>query len=998
MRTPSQPFLSWPALLYALGIFVSLFSFGATVKENDFKKCEQSGFCKRNRHYADKAIAQGSSWQAPYKILSTQASFKDGLFHAIILKTIDDQGNTVELPLTVAFHKSGTARVTVDEKQRQEKNIELRHNSQARKERYNEAGKWAVVGGTTIDAEAKIFYEGEAGIKIQYGPNSTFEADINFDPYSIEFKRDGAAHLKLNDRGLMNLEHWRPKVDKPPAQEENKDGDEKADSTDSAEKADSTDSAEKAEESAVEPVGEDESTWWDETFGGNTDSKPRGPESVALDITFFGYDHVYGIPEHAGPLSLKETRGGDGAYTEPYRLYNSDVFEYVLDSPMTLYGAIPLMQAQKKDSTVAVFWLNAAETWIDITKAKESRNPLALGKGAKTNTQTHWISEAGVMDLFVFLGPTPQDVTRAYGELTGTTAMPQEFAIGYHQCRWNYVSDDDVKEVDRKMDRYQVPYDVIWLDIEYTDEKKYFTWDNDMFKDPISMGQQLDSHGRQLVVIIDPHIKNTGSYSVVDELKSNGLAVKNKEGKDFEGWCWPGSSVWVDCFNPSAVKWWKSLFKYNKFKGTMENTWLWNDMNEPSVFNGPEVTMPKDNLHHGSWEHRDVHNINGMTFHNATYEALKSRKNGELRRPFVLTRSFYAGSQRVGAMWTGDNQASWEHLGASVPMILNQGVSGFPFAGADVGGFFGNPEAELQSRWYQAGAFYPFFRGHAHIDSRRREPYLLVEPYRNIVISALRLRYSLMPSWYTAFHQAHQDGSPIIRPMYWTHPGNEGGFGIDNQFFVGSTGILVKPVVEQGKTTEDLYIPDDEFYYDYFTYQKLSTSRGKTLTVDAPIESIPILMRGGHIFPRRDVPRRSVQLMKFDDYTLVVVVGKDGTAEGQLYADDGDSFDYQKGEFIHRAFKLEGSKLSSLDADGRDTKSIKEGDWLKKMHNVAVDKIIVVGAPTSWAHKKEVRLESGGKQSAIKLEYFKSDANQGAFAVVGRVGVRIGADWTIDFA
>ncbi|TGJ79525.1 hypothetical protein E0Z10_g9236 [Xylaria hypoxylon] len=938
-------------------------------------------FCRRD--YADKAVTQGSSWQAPYKILPTEASFKDGLFHATILKAIDDKGTTVELPLTVSFHKSGTARVTVDEKQRQEKNIELRHNSQARKERYNEAEKWAIVGGTTVDVDAKISHSGEASIKIQYGPNSAFEADIKYDPYSIEFKRDGSAQLKLNDRGLMNLEHWRPKVEKPPA-EEKKEGEENME--------------EKEEESAAEPVGEDESTWWDEAFGGNTDSKPRGPESVALDITFFGYDHVYGIPEHAGPLSLKETRGGDGAYTEPYRLYNSDVFEYILDSPMTLYGAIPLMQAHRKDSTVAVFWLNAAETWIDITKAKESKNPLALGKGPKTNTQTHWISESGVMDLFVFLGPTPGDVNKAFGELTGTTAMPQEFAIGYHQCRWNYVSDDDVREVDRKMDRHQIPYDVIWLDIEYTEEKKYFTWDKDMFKDPLSMGQHLDAHGRKLVVIIDPHIKNSGGYPVIDELKANGLAVKNKEGKDFDGWCWPGSSMWVDCFNPSAIKWWKSLFKYDKFKGTMENTWLWNDMNEPSVFNGPEVTMPKDNLHYGSWEHRDVHNINGMTFHNATYEALLSRKKGELRRPFVLTRSFYAGSQRVGAMWTGDNQASWEHLGAAIPMILNQGVSGFPFAGADVGGFFGNPEAELQSRWYQAGAFYPFFRGHAHIDARRREPYLLTEPYRTIVTSALRLRYSLMPSWYTAFHQAHRDGSPIIRPMYWTHPSSEDGFGIDNQFFVGSTGILVKPVIEKGKTTEDVYIPDGEAYYNYFTYQQLPTAKGKTLTIDAPIESIPILMRGGHIFPRRDIPRRSVQLMKFDDYTLVVAVSKDGTAEGQLYVDDGDSFDYQKGEYIHRTFKLAGSKLTSTDADGRDTKSIKKGNWLKNMQDVAVDRIIIVGAPSSWANKKEIQLETEGRQSTVKLEYFKGDENRGAFAVVGRVGARIGADWTIEFA
>ncbi|OTB18840.1 glycoside hydrolase family 31 protein [Daldinia sp. EC12] len=971
----------WTIFLCLLTVLCSLFTPAVSVKENDFKKCHQSGFCKRNRAYADNAAALGSSWQTPYKISPELASFKDGQFQATVLKTIDEQGNTVQLPLTVSFLKSGTARVSVDEKKRQEKDIELRHNSKARKERYNEAEKWAIVGGLDIDTDAKVSHESKTDIKIQYGPNSAFEAHITYEPYSIEFKRDGATQIKLNDRGLMNLEHWRPRIEKPTP--EKKEGEESQE--------------EKKEETPEVSPLEDESTWWDEAFGGNTDSKPRGPESVALDITFFGYEHVYGIPEHAGPLSLKETRGGEGNYAEPYRLYNSDVFEYILDSPMTLYGAIPFMQAQRKDSTVGVFWLNAAETWIDITKAKESKNPLALGASAKTNTQTHWISENGLMDVFIFLGPTPRDITKSYAELTGTTALPQEFSLGYHQCRWNYVSDDDVKEVDRKMDRYHIPYDVIWLDIEYTDDKKYFTWDKDMFKDPISMGKHLDNHGRKLVTIIDPHIKNAGGYHVSEELKSKGLAVKNKDGNDFDGWCWPGSSHWIDAFNPAAIKWWTSLFKYDAFKGTMENTFIWNDMNEPSVFNGPEVTMPKDNLHYGDWEHRDVHNINGMTFHNATYEALLSRKKGELRRPFILTRSFYAGSQRLGAMWTGDNQASWEHLAASIPMVLAQGISGFPFAGADVGGFFGNPELELQSRWFQAGAFYPFFRGHAHIDARRREPFLLAEPYRSIITSALRLRYSLLPSWYTAFYHANRDGSPIIRPLYWTHPSEEGGFGIDDQFFVGSTGLLVKPIVEKEKTSTDIYIPDGEVYYDYFNYKKLPTSKGRRLTVDAPLEAIPILIQGGHILPRRDTPRRSSQLMKFDDYTLVVAVGNNGEAEGELYVDDGDSFDYEKDQYIHRTFKLEGSTLTSTDAEGRDTKKIKEGDWLKKMRNVAVDKIIVVGAPSSWANKKEAVVESEGNKVSVPLTYHKADSNRGAFAVIGRVGAKIGADWSVSF-
>ncbi|KAH9909645.1 glycoside hydrolase family 31 protein [Xylariomycetidae sp. FL2044] len=968
----------WTAFWCVLAVLCLLSTPAVAVKENDFKKCHQSGFCKRNRAYADNAAAQASSWQAPYKIPSELASFKDGQLQATILKTIDDQGTTVRLPLTVSFLKSGTARITLDEEKRKEKSIELRHDSIANKQRYNEAEDWVIVGGLTVDTDAKVSQESKTGIKVQYGPNLAFEADITYEPYSIEFKRDGVTQIKLNDRGLINMEHWRPKIEKPaPEKKEGEEGE-----------------GEKEEETVDVAPSEDESTWWEETFGGNTDSKPRGPESVALDITFVGYDHVYGIPEHTGPLSLKETRGGDGNFNEPYRLHNSDVFEYILDSPMTLYGAIPFMQAQRKDSTVGVFWLNAAETWIDITKAKESK---ALGLSSKTNTQTHWISETGLMDVFVFLGPTPRDVSKSYAELTGTTALPQEFSIGYHQCRWNYVSDDDVKEVDRKMDRYKIPYDVIWLDIEWTHEKKYFEWDYDMFKDPIAMGQHLDEHGRKLVVIIDPHIKNTANYYVSDEMKSKGLTVKNKDGNEFDGWCWPGSSRWLDAFNPAAIKWWSSLFNYDKFKGTMENTFIWNDMNEPSVFNGPEVTMPKDNIHHGNWEHRDIHNINGMTFHNATYEALLTRKKGELRRPFILTRSFFAGSQRLGAMWTGDNQASWDHLAASIPMTLAQGIAGYPFAGADVAGFFGNPELDLQSRWYQAGAFYPFFRGHAHIDARRREPFMLAEPYRSIVTNALRLRYSLLPAWYTAFYHANQEGSPIIRPMYWTHPSEEGGFSIDDQFFLDTTGLLVKPVVEKDKFSADIYIPDDEIYYDYFTYKKLSTTKGKHLTVPAPIESIPILMRGGHIFPRRDTPRRSSQLMRFDDYTLIVSVAKDGKAEGELYVDDGDSFEYEKGQYVHRVFKLDGSVLTSADAEGREAKSVKPGDWLKRMRDVAVDKVIIVGAPASWAKRKSVVLESEGKTRDIPLQYHPADGDKGAFAILGRVGASVAGDWRVMF-
>jgi alpha 1,3-glucosidase len=671
---------------------------------------------------------------------------------------------------------------------------------------------------------------------------------------------------------------------------------------------------------------------------------------------------------------------------------------------MTLYGAIPFMQAHRKGSTVGVFWLNAAETWIDVVKSKSTANPLALGVKGHTDTQTHWISESGLLDVFVFLGPTPQDLTRQYGELTGFTAMPQSFAIAYHQCRWNYVTDEDVKDVDRKFDKHKIPYDVIWLDIEYTQEKKYFTWDPMTFVNPDKMGKQLDKSDRKLVVIIDPHIKNTNDYPVIDELKKKDLAVKNKDGNQYEGWCWPGSSMWIDCFNPAAITWWKGLFKYDSFKGTLPNTFIWNDMNEPSVFNGPETTMPKDNIHFGGWEHRDVHNINGMTFHNATYQAIAERKKGELRRPFVLTRAFYSGSQRSAAMWTGDNLAEWSHLEASLPMILNQGISGFPFSGADVGGFFGNPSKELLTRWYQAGIYYPFFRGHAHIDTRRREPYVPGAPYTEIITQALRLRYQLLPVWYTAFREAHTTGAPIVRPNFYVHPEDERGFAVDDQLYIGSTGLLAKPVTKEGATSVDVYIADDQPYYDYFDYTRYQGAG--THNVPAPLDKIPLLMQGGHIIPRRDRPRRSSGLMKFDPFTLVVVLDKDNAAKGELYLDDGETFDYEAGAYIHRRFAFDGKRsiLTSTNAVPVGAKPTAKLDaYLKSMNNVRVEKVIIVGAPKAWKGKTEaIVMEEGAKESArrktVAMEFHAGSGKHANWAVVRDPKVGIGRGWKIDFS
>ncbi|KAK0945055.1 glucosidase II [Friedmanniomyces endolithicus] len=983
----------WTAFFLLCLALCSLLTPAVTVKHDNFKTCDQSGFCKRNRAYADTALST-SSWSSPYTLEASSVRFDKGLLTGVVTKKVGDE--IIRLPLTVSFYESGTARVTVDEEKRRKGEIELRHNSKARKERYNEAEQWAIVGGTVLSKGAATTQGAEKGTtRVAFGPASAFQAVIKHSPFGVDFKRNGETQIKLNGEGLLNVEHWRPKIDKPVP--EKKEGEE--------EKKDGEDVTE-AETNAV--TVDDEGTWWEESFGGNTDSKPRGPEAVALDISFPGYQHVYGLAEHTGPLSLKETRGGDGKYTEPYRMYNSDVFEYEMDSPMTLYGSIPFMQAQKKNSTVGVLWLNAAETWVDITRSSSSANPLSFGIGGTTTTNTHWISESGLLDVFVMLGPKPQDVIGAYSELTGYTQLPQQFAIAYHQCRWNYVTDEDVKDVDRKFDKNKIPYDVIWLDIEYTEGKKYFTWDPMTFADPLGMQKQLDEHERKLVAIIDPHIKNEGNYYVVDELKSKDLAVHNKDDNIYEGWCWPGSSYWIDCFNPAARTWWQSLFRYDRFAGSATNTFIWNDMNEPSVFNGPETTMPKDNLHHARWEHRDLHNLNGLTLINATYTALLARSPAEAShpiRPFVLTRSFFAGSQRLGAVWTGDNQAAWPHLEASIPMLLSMGISGFPFAGADVGGFFGNPSKELLTRWYQAGAFYPFFRGHAHIDTRRREPYLAGEPYTGIITQALRLRYALLPAWYTAFHEAHVRGEPIVRPIWYVHPEDEKGFGLDDQFYVGGTGLLAKPVVREGQMeSQEVYLADGERYFGYFDFEGYEGPG--MVKVSAGLEEIPLLMRGGHVIPRRDRPRRSSGLMRWDPFTLVVVLGKAGDAEGTLYLDDGESFDYEEGAFIHRKFSYSAATSVFISEDLAATGTgggKKAKEYLKGMEKVRVERVIVVNAPLAWKGREEVEVseEGAGKSGAARkvgMEWFAGEGGKAAWAVVRDPGVAIGRGWRVAFA
>ncbi|CAG8722574.1 13794_t:CDS:1, partial [Acaulospora colombiana] len=574
----------------------------------DFKTCADSSFCRRARGYADNVLAN-PSFVSPYLLVKETIVIKDGILSGDII----NKENKILFTFEVSFLEIGTARIRINEKH-------------PLKPRYDNVKNFALVKEPSTTLEYTEHPSQDGLTSISFGKDRKQKIVVYHSPFRVEFLVDDVPTILLNDRGFFNFEHMRKKESSPALVDQN-------------------DQASKVDGDTEEKEGKEEGLW-EETFNGRTDTKPNGPESIGLDISFPGFAHVYGIPEHASTFSLKETRGGDGAYKEPYRLYNLDVFEYDLDNPMALYGSIPFMMAHRRGATAAVLWLNAAETWIDITKNKEDKHGLSkflnFGKSAPTSTHTHWFSESGIVDVFVFLGPSSSDIFHQYGLLTGFTALPQYFAISYHQCRWNYLDQNDVIEVDEGFDKHEIPYDVIWLDIEHTDGKRYMTWDNVKFPDPVGMQNSIGQKGRKMVTIVDPHLKRDDNYYVYKEASDLDLFTKEPDGRVYDGWCWPGSSSWPDFTNPSTREWWSKKIAFDQYKGSTGFLFVWNDMNEPSVFNGPEITMPKDIIHHGGWEHRDLHNIYGLLFHASTAVGLSNRKIPS-SRPFVLSRAFFAG-------------------------------------------------------------------------------------------------------------------------------------------------------------------------------------------------------------------------------------------------------------------------------------------------------------------------------------------------------------------
>lgn len=814
------------------------------------KTCSDLGFARRQRHFSADSGSLYNIDPASVRISSWNK------YKAVVATLLSSNSASPDLLLALIPYKSGVCRIIIDDP------VPLRHTRH-------------VVSGVLRDEltsmplqEDMLTIESEAAYFII---SDTFKVRVQFKPFNVQLVDiKGQASISINTDGRLRLEDF---TGNP-------------------------------EDDSIGP----------ETFRDFTDSKPRGPESIGVDISFPKSSRLYGLPERAMPFSLPDTTSPDGtAKTDPYRLYNLDIPYYVLDNPIGLYGSIPLLVARESAHAVGAFWHNTSETYVDVSTGE-------LGR------KTHWFSESGIVDVFLLSGPTPSDVFAQYLSLTGTPAFQQKFVLGYHQCRYSYIDEEDVRSVDADFEEYKIPYDVMWLDIDHTDGKRYFTWDENKFPNPSALLDDFAAKGRHVVTIVDPHIKDDDSYDFNVRAKKEDSYVRNTDGTTFLGNCWPGDAYYFDYTSDRARMLWSHQFSSERYPHFSPVLHIWNDMNEPSVFVGPERTLEKDVTHSGNVEHRHVHNVYGHDMIRGTHKGILTGHGGN-RRPFVLTRSFFAGSQRYAAVWTGDNTADWGHLKKAAQMVLALQLCGVALSGADIGGFFGNPDGELVTRWYQAAAFQPFFRGHSCTGTNRREPWLFGEPYTSHIADAIWTRYEFLPYWYTllaACSIGHGGGfnaddiGPPMRPVWWEFPAS-GDETNEVQWLVGNA-LLIAPILKSDTKSHIVDLPDKSIWYDLKHPSCPGCKVNKTGLVELQVGlgRMLVFQRGGTVVPKVERNGRSSATGAGEKgLTVSLALNETGFASGKVYIDDGRSYSYEKGEFALCGITIDNGMLSTKIIDGQ---------------------------------------------------------------------------------
>lgn len=586
--------------------------------------------------------------------------------------------------------------------------------------------------------------------------------------------------------------------------------------------------------------------------------------------------HFYGLGEKTGFMDKKGRK---------YVMWNTDDPSHT-PAKDPLYTSIPFFIDFDGKTACGIFVDKTCKTCFDIGETSEDYYEIE-------------VMDSDINYYFIY-GPDIKRVLHTYTSLTGRINMPPMWALGYQQCRWGYYPEEKVMEIANTFRQKDIPCDVIYLDIDYMDQYRVFTWNPNHFPNPERMLEQLREKGFKVVTIVDPGVKKDAEYDVYVEGIKNSLFCKQVTGEVYHGKVWPGDAAFPDFTKKETRTWWGGKHKELIGKGIAG---IWNDMNEPSDFTNNsrepmENTIPGDVILENDGHPRTFgkyHNSYGLNMCRATYEGFQKLKPEE--RPFIVTRSAYAGIQRYSSLWTGDNHSWWEHIAASMPMHMNIGMSGVPFVGGDVGGFQENASGELFARWMQLGVFTPFFRAHSMLATKPHEPWAFGQAIEEICRKYIKLRYSLMPYSYSEFYKASCTGLPVMRPLVLEYPEDENMHNLSDQFLYGEN-IMVAPVYRPDTYKRCVYLPEGN-WYSYWSEEVYSGKRH--ILADAPIDIIPIFVKEGSIIPSI-IPMSYVGEHDSEALILDVFVGKDGTYS--LYEDDGVSNMYKEGKYSITDFKL----------------------------------------------------------------------------------------------
>ncbi len=699
-------------------------------------------------------------------------------------------------------------------------------------------------------------------------------------------------------------------------------------------------------------------------------------DTVHLRIGLEDGDHVYGLGEKYGlSIDRRFKRFHVWNAPQPHHLPSGD--------PM--YISVPVVLVARPGKAYAVYIDYPGYLYVD-TGVDDPRY-LGLRVGSKS------------FHLYVIAGYNVAEVVEAFSRLVGRPYFPPKWALGYHQSRYSYESSDEAIAVARKFRELRIPCDAIYLDIDYMDGYRVFTWNRDRFPDPRRLAEELHRLGFRLVTIVDVGVKAEEGYEAYERGLEASAFARNREGGLFKGGVWPGYCVFPDFFNRRGREYWAGLVASHLATG-IDGIWL--DMNEPEIFYMEEplkalveelygLVKRGDDERAGEllyWEgihrvwtggskargfkdigavhllddgstidHYYVHNAYPLLEAAATLSGFKKAAPG--KRWFILSRSGFAGIQKYSAVWTGDNESDWGHMAASIPMILNLGLSGIPFAGADVGGFSDDADPEMLVRWTQLGAFYPLFRNHSSKGTRRQEPWVFGEPYTTLVAEAIKLRYSLLPYIYSLFLEAHRRGLPIARPLFMEFPDDEETYTVSDEFMLGPS-LLVAPVLAPGSRARAVYLPGSEWLD---LWDKKVYGKGWHLA-RAPLGTIPLFLRKD-----RGILTTSPHEKATDPWKpLKLTAFLENKVEERIYDDDGDTLNYAKGQYYEVVVSLKrvGSSIKiSLKPVSLDYSPGFDELEIKAYATQDVSEILVEGAPTRF--EKEIHRDKIIVKTTIKL-------------------------------